>query len=162
MTRLSFSGVMKKISYLNISNNKISSLEMFRSSQFFPTSYSSNSSDHIFLVLDVRNNEIKTIPYWILAIQPRYTLLLSGNPIKCSCEEATQYSSFWEVSSTRIKMWHILLTIIWLMTYHNLMYPINWGCGRRGRSRVWGLSYTEKLQPQHRDCGGDTGTSRSG
>ena len=90
---------MKKISYLNIANNQISSLEMFRSSQFFPTEYSANSSDNI--KLDIRNNQIRTIPYWILAQKPRYTLLLSGNPIECSCDEAPQYRSFWEVSSAQ-------------------------------------------------------------
>merc|ERR1712150_148632 len=41
---------------------------------------------------------IQKIPYWILALEKlRCKLLLSGNTIKCSCEEAPQYMSFWEI-----------------------------------------------------------------
>ena len=93
---------MKNIMRLNISNNKISTFEIFRSSQFFPASHSAHQLLDEF-VLDVRNNHIEKNPYWILALEKiRYKLLLSGNPIKCSCEETPQYMSFWLVSSALI------------------------------------------------------------
>jgi len=97
LTQFSFSDAMKNyIFHLNISNNKISTLEIFRPSQFFPAPYSATQPLEQF-VLDVRNNKIETVPYWILVLKLRYTLLLSGNPIKCSCEETPQYMSFWEI-----------------------------------------------------------------
>ena len=87
---------MKRIAHLYISNNEIFSLESLRSSQFFQKQKQE-------LVLDIRNNLISTIPYWMFDIQHSSQLFLSGNPIKYSCDQAPQYRQFLEAHKLEAK-----------------------------------------------------------
>ena len=102
MTNIYFPGGLEKIYYLDISNNQISNLDNFKESGFFlPTKRRSQPGYNIAMddfVLDLQNNEIKKIPYWILALEHKFDLLLAGNPINCTCDEAPQYRRLWAVS----------------------------------------------------------------
>ena len=100
----------KQIRKLNMSNNQLNSLEVFRYSTFLFKSRTKEpnkcqncqiwSQETTKLsILDLRQNNLSVFPSWLYSSQLQSRLYLSSNPWLCPCAQALQFTSFYQKNS---------------------------------------------------------------